>query len=71
VLAALHVGLALQPIDHAAGRTLVEIQVCGELVQGDRGSANESIERMALRDGYVVAADPVAVAKLVDADQIT
>src|SRR5690606_27761443 len=62
--------LALEAVDHAARGALVQVQVRGEVVEGERAALDQGFQRVALRDRDVVAADAVAVAELVDADQV-
>src|SRR5207237_1406784 len=63
------VALALEGGHDTAGRTLVEAQLGREVVQRDELPAQERVEGVALRGRDVVAADAVAVAELVDADE--
>ncbi len=68
--AALHQALLLQPVDHAAGSALVQVQLGRQLVERERLAQHHRLQGIALRDGDVVAADAVAVAELVDAHQL-
>ena len=56
--------------DDAAGRALVEEQPLRERTEPHRAVLHERLERVALGDRDVVAADAIAVAELVDADQV-
>ena len=56
--------------DHAAGRALVEVQLGRQLVEAARPAPEQRLQRVALGHRDVVAADPIAVAELVDAHQL-
>jgi len=65
-----HVAFLHQRRDDAARRALVEEQSIGECVKPHRAMIDQGFQRIALRDRDVVAADAVAITKLVDADKI-
>ena len=70
VWALLDVPLLHQGVHHTARRALVEEETLRQFAQADRSMLDQRFERMALRHRNVVAANPVAIAELVDTDQI-
>src|SRR5690242_689163 len=64
------VTLALQRGHDATGRTLVQIQFRGELVERPWTSLDQRFKRVALGDGDVMAADPVSIPELIDTHQV-
>src|SRR5438876_5201496 len=65
------VALALERRHDAARGALVEAELGRQLVERGETAAQEDVERVALGDRHVVAADPIAVAELVDADEFS
>ena len=70
VRALFDVSLSNQGADDAAGGALVQEQPLRQRTQAHRPVLDDRLERVALRDRDVVAADAVAVPKLIDADEI-
>ena len=70
VRALLDVSLPNQGADDAAGGALVQEQPVRQRAEAHGTVLDDRLERVALRHRHVVAADAVAVAKLVDADKI-
>ena len=66
----LHVALLHQGGDDAAGRALVQEQPLGQGAQPQRAVLDQRLERVALRHRDVVTADLVAVAKLIDPNEL-
>jgi hypothetical protein len=66
----LNVSLPNQGADDAAGRALVQEQAIRQRAEAQWTVLNDRLERVTLRDRDVVAADAVAVPKLIDADKI-
>jgi len=56
--------------DDAARGALVEEEPAGERTEAHRAVFGERFERVTLRHRNVVAADPIAIAKLVDTNQV-
>lgn len=70
VRALLDVPLSHQRVHHPAGRALVEKQAIRQGAQSHRAMLDQRLQRVALRDRDVMAADPVPIAELVDPDQV-
>lgn len=66
----LHVSLSHQRIHYAAGCALIEKQTLRQRAQSQRAVLDQRFQRVALRHGDVVAADPITIAELVNADQV-
>jgi len=56
--------------DDAAGGAFVEEQALRQGPQAHGPVRHERLERVALRDRHVVTADAVAIAELIDADEV-
>jgi len=70
IRALFNVSLPNETADHAAGCALIQEQPLGQRAEALWTVLDERLEGVALRHGDVVAADAVAIAKLIDADQI-
>ena len=70
IRALLDVSLPNQGADDAAGGALVQEQPLRQRTEAQRTVLDDRLERVALRHRDVVAADAVAVPKLIDADEI-
>jgi hypothetical protein len=68
--ALLDVFLPNQAANHATRGALVQEQALRQRAEAQRAVRDDRLERVALRHRYVVAADAVAVPKLIDADKI-
>src|SRR5687768_16167605 len=64
------VTLAFERGQHAAGGPLDQAQVRRELVHGGEVAAHERVQRIALGDRDVVAADTITIPELVDANEL-
>jgi len=70
ILSSPKVSLPLQSVHDPARRALVEEELMGELPQGEAPPPHQGLEGMALGHRDVVAADPLSVPELVDAEQL-
>jgi hypothetical protein len=66
----LDVALSLQGIDHPTGGALVQIQLAGQVVQGECPTTLKRLQSPTLGHRNIVTAYAVPIAELIDALQV-